>query len=93
VESDVGELLPVAVRDSAPVEDLLDLRAALRTLSPGRRAIVVLRYYCDYSIEQTAQILGCSIGTVKSQTSRALGQLRVVLESDSQTSSMPGRTQ
>jgi RNA polymerase sigma-70 factor (sigma-E family) len=92
VESDVGELLPVADREGAPVEDLLDLRAALRTLSPGRRAIVVLRYYCDYSIEQTAQILGCSIGTVKSQTSRALGQLRAVLESDSQPSSMPGRT-
>ena len=93
VESDVGVLLPVADSDSAPVEDLLDLRAALQTLAPGRRAILVLRYYCDYSIEQTAQILGCSSGTVKSQTSRAIGQLRAVLESDSQTSSIPGRTQ
>ena len=94
VDADAGELLPAAASERAPVpvEDLLDLRSALRTLAPGRRAIVVLRYYCDYSIEQTAQILNCSIGTVKSQTSRALGQLRVVLESDSQTSSTPGRT-
>jgi RNA polymerase sigma-70 factor (sigma-E family) len=92
VDPDAGELLAAADSERAPVEDLLDLRSALYTLAPGRRAIVVLRYYCDHSIEQTAQILGCSIGTVKSQTSRALGQLRVVLESDSQTSSMPGRT-
>src|SRR5258707_2488446 len=92
VDPDAGELLPAADSERAPVEDLLDLRSALHRLAPGRRAIVVLRYYCDYSIEQTAQILGCSIGTVKSQTSRALGQRRVVLESDSQTSSMPGRT-
>ena len=62
------------------VEDLLDLRAALRTLAPRRRATVVLRYYCDCSIEQTAQLLGCSVGTVKSQTSKALIQLRDVLE-------------
>jgi RNA polymerase sigma-70 factor (sigma-E family) len=64
------------------VEDLLDLRAALRTLAPRRRATVVLRYYCDCSIEQTAQLLGCSTGTVKSQTAKALTQLRGVLEPD-----------
>jgi RNA polymerase sigma-70 factor (sigma-E family) len=64
------------------VEDLLDLRAALQTLAPRRRATVVLRYYCDCSIEQTAQLLGCSTGTVKSQTAKALTQLRDVLEPD-----------
>jgi RNA polymerase sigma-70 factor (sigma-E family) len=63
-----------------PVEELLDLRAALHTLAPRRRATVVLRYYCDYSIEQTAQLLGCSTGTVKSQTAKALAQLRDALE-------------
>ena len=64
------------------VADLLDLRAALQTLAPRRRATIVLRYYCDYSIEQTAQALGCSPGTVKSQTAKALTQLRDVLEPD-----------
>jgi RNA polymerase sigma-70 factor (sigma-E family) len=64
------------------VEELLDLRAALQELPPRRRATVVLRYYCDYSVEQTAQLLGCSPGTVKSQTARALAQLRDVLEPD-----------
>lgn len=81
-----GELRPVAgaraeeVDRDAHVEELLDLRAALRTLAPRRRAVIVLRYYCDYSIEQTAQILNCSTGTVKSQAVRALGQLRDVLD-------------
>jgi RNA polymerase sigma-70 factor (sigma-E family) len=92
IHPDAAELLPAADSAIPASEDALDLRAALRTLAPGRRAIVVLRYYCDYSIDQTAQMLGCSAGTVKSQTSRALAQLRGVLNSDSQTSNMPGRT-
>jgi RNA polymerase sigma-70 factor (sigma-E family) len=65
--------------ERAPVEDVLDLRAALHTLSPRRRATIVLRYYCDYSVEQTALLLGCSPGTVKSLTSKAIVQLRDVL--------------
>jgi len=89
VRSEPAESLP-ALRTGAgsadvgsgdQVEDLLDLRVALHTLAPRRRATVVLRYYCDYSVEQTAQLLGCSTGTVKSQTSKALAQLREVLES------------
>lgn len=88
VRSEPGELRPaagtaaeVAGDGDARVEEILDLRAALHTLAPRRRAVVVLRYYCDYSVEQTAQILGCSTGTVKSQTSRALAQLRDALDS------------
>jgi RNA polymerase sigma-70 factor (sigma-E family) len=76
--------------DAARVEELLDLQAALRTLAPRRRAVVVLRFCCDFSVEQTAKILGCSNGTVKSQTARALTQLRGVL--DVQTSDEPNPT-
>lgn len=69
-----------AVWAVAGVDEALDLRAALMTLPPRRRATVVLRFYCDFSIEQTAQLLGCTPGTVKSQTAKALAQLRGVLE-------------
>lgn len=57
----------------------LDLRAALERLPPRQRATVILRYYCDLSVEQTAEAMGCSVGNVKSQTSRGLATLRTLL--------------
>lgn len=53
-----------------------DLVRALSTLPKGQRAAVVLRYFEDLSEQQTAEILGCSVGTVKSQTARGLAALR-----------------
>ncbi|MGW6280811.1 SigE family RNA polymerase sigma factor [Kribbella sp. NPDC055071] len=53
---------------------------ALRALGPRQRACVVLRYYEDLSVEQTAEILGCSKGTVKSQAARGLDTLRKAID-------------
>ena len=52
---------------------------ALRSLPPKPRAMLVLRYWEDLSVEQTAAILGCSEGNVKSQCSRSLEKLRTLL--------------
>jgi DNA-directed RNA polymerase specialized sigma24 family protein len=42
--------------------------------------VLVLRYFCDLSVEASAQVMGCSTGNVKSQTARALAALRPHLE-------------
>jgi RNA polymerase sigma-70 factor (sigma-E family) len=55
------------------------LRVALLALPPRQRAAVVLRHYEDLSEAQAAAALGCSLGTVKSQTSKGLDRLRILL--------------
>lgn len=56
------------------------LLAAVRMLPAGQRAVLVLRFFDDLSVAETAATLDCSEGTVKSQTSRALDRLRSVLD-------------
>jgi RNA polymerase sigma-70 factor (sigma-E family) len=52
---------------------------ALRRLPPRQRAVLIYRYYQGLDVAATADALGCTTGTVKSQTARALGNLRGVL--------------
>ncbi|GAA3395701.1 SigE family RNA polymerase sigma factor [Cryptosporangium minutisporangium] len=63
----------------ADVPSALDVRAALRRLPYRRRACVVLRYAFDLSEREVAEILGITVGTVKSQTSRGSAQLAGLL--------------
>lgn len=67
-----------AVQAPAPEERIM-LLDALATLPPRGRAVVVLRYWEDLSVEQVADMLGCSSGNVKSLSARALDKLRAVL--------------
>jgi RNA polymerase sigma-70 factor (sigma-E family) len=59
---------------------VLDLRAAVAALPARQRATLVLRFYCDLNVDRCAEVLGCSPGTVKSQTARALETVRRALE-------------
>ncbi len=61
-------------------EDREVVRTALRRLPPGQRAVLVLRFLCDMSVEDTAAVLRCSTGNVKSQTSRGIEAMRHLLE-------------
>ena len=64
---------------TAPHDDRDVLVAALRRLPPRQRAGLVLRYWEDLSVEETAAALGCAVGTVKSQAARGLAALRPLL--------------
>lgn len=72
--------LPEGMHDPFPQAEERDhLRWALQDLSRGERAVVVLRHIEDLSEAEVARLLGCSIGTVKSQAARGLSKLRRAL--------------
>ncbi|MFF5207184.1 SigE family RNA polymerase sigma factor [Streptosporangium sp. NPDC000396] len=64
--------------------DRLQLMSALAVLGPRQRAVVVLRYWEDRSVEETARAMGSGLSTVRSQTARALATLRSVLQGDAE---------
>ncbi|MER6952189.1 SigE family RNA polymerase sigma factor [Nonomuraea sp. NPDC000554] len=68
---------PHAADQVREAEDRELVWQALRRLPARQRAVVVLRFFEDLTEAQTAETLGCSVGTVKSQTSKALAKLRV----------------
>ncbi|MTE20636.1 SigE family RNA polymerase sigma factor [Streptomyces sp. TRM43335] len=65
--------------DDPDVAAVVDVRTALARLSFGKRACVVLRHALDLSERETALTLGVSVGTVKSQTSKGMAELRRLL--------------
>jgi RNA polymerase sigma-70 factor (sigma-E family) len=65
------------------------IRAALAALPAGMRTVVVLRHWLDLTVEESADLIGCSEGTVKSQTAKALTRLRVSLGTGSIPPSAP----
>jgi RNA polymerase sigma-70 factor (sigma-E family) len=70
---------PLGGPEQERVERRLDVLRALDTLTPRQRATVVLRYFEDRTERDTAEILGVSVGTVKSQTHDALARLRAAM--------------
>jgi RNA polymerase sigma-70 factor (sigma-E family) len=70
---------PAAAGGTAADDTDSELARALRELPPRMRAAVVFRFFYELDVVETAEALGCSTGTVKSQTSRALEKLRAAL--------------
>jgi RNA polymerase sigma-70 factor (sigma-E family) len=79
-EQPVGEIPENAGTDEIAGVQLRDaLATVLGQLGARQRAVLVLRFYEDLSVEQVAELLGISAGTVKSQTSKAVAQFRLQL--------------
>jgi RNA polymerase sigma-70 factor (ECF subfamily) len=66
-------------------EDALDAGRLLAALPDAQRSVLVLRYYCDYTEAEVAEILDCPIGTVKSRTHTALARLTELVRAESGT--------
>jgi RNA polymerase sigma-70 factor (sigma-E family) len=66
-------------RPQAAVEVRLEVAAALDRLPPRQRATLVLRYWEQLSVDETAAAMGCSAGTVKSQSAKGLSRMRELL--------------
>jgi RNA polymerase sigma-70 factor (ECF subfamily) len=63
-----------------PSCERLDLVAALQSLEPDKRVVVLMRVVLGYSPPETAEALGVAVGTVHSRLSRALDELRELLQ-------------
>src|SRR5713226_9141679 len=74
------ELESLGDHRSSPSEIEGDIAAALDKLSPEKRAVVVLHYWLDYSLRETAEILGLPLGTAASHLARARERIRLTLE-------------
>lgn len=81
-ESSRAELPDAPAAAPGSAEDRDAVRRALAELGPRMRAAVVLRHWLGYDVAECAQLLGCSEGTVKSQTARGLERLRLLLSDD-----------
>ena len=78
---DVTDSVPERVPPAGPdPEDRAVLHAALSRVPARQRAVLVLRFLCDQPVDEVARILGCSPGTVKSQTAHGLTALRRELD-------------
>jgi DNA-directed RNA polymerase specialized sigma24 family protein len=71
-----------ATEAPGPEPPAVELFDALRGLSPSQRAVVVLRYYSDQSIEDVAQVLGKRPGTVRALASQGLARLRASMQGE-----------
>jgi RNA polymerase sigma-70 factor (sigma-E family) len=84
----VAEQLTGTVPEPPPAEvaggsdNRVTLMAALMGLPLGQRSVVVLRFWLDMTEAQVAEALGCSVGTVKTQGSRAMAKLRACAHLD-----------
>lgn len=78
-EQNRAEVPDLAVEETVASDTETVVFRALAQLPPGMRAAVILRHLHDASVAETADALGCSEGTVKSQTARGLAQLRAAL--------------
>lgn len=71
--------VPRLASEDPDTADAVAVRQAVAALPPRQRAVLVLRYFSDVSVAQTAQLMGCAEGTVKALTHQAIAGLRAAV--------------
>ena len=88
IEIELTPLHDAPVQDaSSQVTDAIYVERMLAVLDPGQRAVVVLHYYLDLSLPETAAAIGIPLGTAKSRLNRALDAMRIKVADDEFTTS------
>lgn len=90
-EVPLEELPEIGYRPHDSFEDREVVRAVLEQLPPGYRNVLALRMIEGWSVRETARGLGCTSGTVKSQTSKAMNAFRAALEAEQARQPPEGR--
>jgi RNA polymerase sigma-70 factor, ECF subfamily len=91
VESSVRPLARSGPDPGTALADQDELERGFARLSPQQRALIVLHYYQGLPLQETAEVLGIPVGTVKSRISRATQQMRATLEADARLPLIEGR--
>jgi RNA polymerase sigma-70 factor (ECF subfamily) len=89
-----GSVRPIAMVGPDPgtaIADQDELARCFQHLSPEQRALIVLHFYVGLPMQETADIVGLPVGTVKSRLSRATQQMRATLEADARLPLVGGR--
>jgi RNA polymerase sigma-70 factor (ECF subfamily) len=86
IEIELTPLHDAPVQDaSSQVTDAIYVERMLAALDPAQRAVIVLHYYLDLSLPETAATLGIPVGTAKSRLNRALDAMRIKVADDELT--------
>ena len=82
ITSRLQHIDPVGADPGISIADRDELERAFSRLKPDRRALIVLHYYLGLPMQETSEILGIPVGTVKSRLARTTAQMRATLEAD-----------
>jgi len=79
---------PMVADPASTIPDALYVERMLATIDAAQRAVVVLHYYLDLTLPETADALGIPVGTAKSRLNRALDRMRITVDDETESAAV-----